>query len=64
MPRTDKVLGAPHCGEQCIGAHRGGRSLLMEYSGSSEDLARTIHAHPTMSRSGEGGRAGRRWPDV
>ena len=25
--------------------------LLMEYSGSSEDLARTIHAHPTMSEA-------------
>ena len=25
--------------------------LLMEFSGSSEDLARTIHAHPTMSEA-------------
>ena len=23
--------------------------LLMEFDGSAEDLARTIHAHPTMS---------------
>ena len=23
--------------------------LLMEFEGSAEDLARTIHAHPTMS---------------
>jgi dihydrolipoamide dehydrogenase len=47
---TDKILGA-----QILGRNAG--ELLsevvthMEYGGSAEDLARTIHAHPTMSES-------------
>jgi dihydrolipoamide dehydrogenase len=48
--KTDRVLGAhivaSNASEliaECV--------LLMEYSGSSEDLARTIHAHPTMSEA-------------
>lgn len=47
---TDKVLGVhmigPHVSEliaECV--------LAMEYSASSEDLARTIHAHPTLSEA-------------
>jgi dihydrolipoamide dehydrogenase len=47
---TDKILGA-----QILG--RGAGELIsevvthMEYSGSAEDLGRTIHAHPTMSEA-------------
>jgi len=48
--KTDKILGA-----QIIG--RGAGELIsevvthMEYGGSAEDLARTVHAHPTMSEA-------------
>lgn len=45
---TDRVLGA-----QILSANASEliaeAVLLMEFSGSAEDLARTIHAHPTMS---------------
>ncbi|WP_082782523.1 dihydrolipoyl dehydrogenase [Cephaloticoccus capnophilus] len=47
---TDTILGA-----QILGKNAG--ELIsevvthMEYSGSAEDLARTIHAHPTMSEA-------------
>ncbi|MGI9311594.1 MAG: dihydrolipoyl dehydrogenase [bacterium] len=47
---TDRLLGAhligPHASElvaECV--------LAMEYHASSEDLARTIHAHPTLSEA-------------
>ena len=48
--KTDKLLGV-----QIVA--RGASELIasavahMEYGGSSEDLARTIHAHPTLSES-------------
>ena len=48
--KTDKLLGC-----QMVG--RGAGELIsevvahMEYGGSAEDLARTIHAHPTMSEA-------------
>ena len=47
---TDKVLGVHIIG------HGGGEmiheaAVLMEFGGSSEDLARTCHAHPTMSEA-------------
>ncbi len=48
--KTDKLLGC-----QIVG--RGAGELIsevvahMEYGGSAEDLARTIHAHPTMSEA-------------
>jgi dihydrolipoamide dehydrogenase len=48
--KTDRILGA-----QIIG--RGAGELIseivthMEYGGSAEDLARTVHAHPTMSEA-------------
>ncbi len=29
--------------------------VLMEFGGSAEDLARTCHAHPTMSEAVKGG---------
>ena len=48
--KTDQVLGVhilgPQAGElihEC--------AVLMEFSGSSEDLARTCHAHPTLSEA-------------
>ncbi|MDR1280938.1 MAG: dihydrolipoyl dehydrogenase [Opitutaceae bacterium] len=48
--KTDKLLGA-----QILGRHAGeliGEIVAhMEYGGSAEDLARTIHAHPTMSEA-------------
>jgi len=48
--KTDRLLGA-----QILG--RGAGEMIsevvthMEYGGSAEDLARTIHAHPTMSEA-------------
>jgi dihydrolipoamide dehydrogenase len=47
---TDKVLGAHLLG---FGAGEMIHELavLMEFGGSSEDLARTCHAHPTMSEA-------------
>ncbi len=47
---TDRVLGV-----HIIGAGAGDliheAAVLMEFGGSSEDLARTCHAHPTMSET-------------
>jgi dihydrolipoamide dehydrogenase len=48
--KTDRVLGASIVAgnaSELIAE----TVLLMEFSGSSEDLARTIHAHPTMSEA-------------
>ncbi|MDA1066435.1 MAG: dihydrolipoyl dehydrogenase [Verrucomicrobia bacterium] len=48
--KTDKLLGVQifgHNASELIGA----AVTHMEYSGSAEDLARTIHAHPTLSES-------------
>ena len=48
--KTDRVLGV-----HIIGAGAGDMiheaAVLMEFGGSSEDLARTCHAHPTMSEA-------------
>jgi dihydrolipoamide dehydrogenase len=48
--QTDRVLGA-----QIIGKNAGEMIhelvVLMEFSGSAEDLARTTHAHPTLSEA-------------
>lgn len=48
--KTDRVLGVhivgPMAGEMIQEA-----SVLMEFSGSAEDLARTCHAHPTLSEA-------------
>jgi len=48
--QTDKILGVqiigPNAGElisECV--------LAMEYGASSEDIARTCHAHPTLSEA-------------
>ena len=47
---TDKVLGAhiigPHAGEMIAEI-----SVAMEFGASSEDIARTCHAHPTFSEA-------------
>lgn len=47
---TDRVLGAhiigPEAGEMIHEC-----AVLMEFAGSSEDLARTCHAHPTRSEA-------------
>jgi dihydrolipoamide dehydrogenase len=48
--KTDKVLGC-----HIIGAQAGELihevAVLMEFGGSAEDLARTCHAHPTLSEA-------------
>ncbi|CAM9422103.1 unnamed protein product [Chrysoparadoxa australica] len=47
---TDRILGVhiigPNAGEMIAEA-----VLTMEYGGSSEDIARTCHAHPTLSEA-------------
>jgi dihydrolipoamide dehydrogenase len=47
---TDKVLGG-----HIVGFGAGEMiheiTVLMEFSGSAEDLGRTCHAHPTMSEA-------------
>jgi dihydrolipoamide dehydrogenase len=48
--KTDRVLGA-HIVAGNASELIAETVLLMEYAGSSEDLARTIHAHPTMSEA-------------
>lgn len=48
--KTDRMLGA-HIVAGNASELIAETVLLMEYSGSSEDLARTIHAHPTMSEA-------------
>jgi len=48
--KTDKVLGA-HIVGFAAGELIAECSVLMEFGGSSEDLARTCHAHPTISES-------------
>ena len=48
--KTDKVLGV-----HIVGAHAGvmiaEMVLAMEFGASSEDIARTCHAHPTYSEA-------------
>ncbi len=47
---TDRILGVhvlgPNAGEMIAEA-----VLAMEYGASSEDIARTCHAHPTLSEA-------------
>ena len=47
---TDRVLGVhmigPHVGEMIAEA-----AVIMEFGGSAEDLARTCHAHPTLTEA-------------
>ncbi|MEM9028229.1 MAG: dihydrolipoyl dehydrogenase [Pseudomonadota bacterium] len=48
--QTDRILGVhiigPHAGEIIAEA-----SVIMEFGGSAEDLARTCHAHPTLTEA-------------
>ncbi len=50
---TDQVLGChiigPNAGEMIASA-----TLAIEYQASAEDIARTCHAHPTLSEGGSG----------
>ncbi len=48
--RTDKLLGA-HIVGFGAGEMIHEAAVLMEFGGSAEDLARTCHAHPTMSEA-------------
>ena len=48
--KTDRVLGAHMIGPD-VGNMIGEVVLAMEFSGSSEDIARTCHAHPTLSEA-------------
>jgi dihydrolipoamide dehydrogenase len=47
---TDRILGVhiigPHASEMIAEA-----AVIMEFGGSSEDLARTCHAHPTLTEA-------------
>ena len=47
---TDRVLGV-HIVGYGAGELIAEAAVLMEFGGSSEDLARTCHAHPTMSEA-------------
>ncbi len=47
---TDRVLGAHMIGAG-VGEMIHELAVLMEFGGSSEDLARTCHAHPTLSEA-------------
>ncbi|MEM1105347.1 MAG: dihydrolipoyl dehydrogenase [Pseudomonadota bacterium] len=48
--QTDKILGAHMMGVG-VGEMIGEVVLAMEFGGASEDIARTSHAHPTMSEA-------------
>lgn len=48
--QTDRVLGC-HIVGKGAGEMIHEAAVLMEFSGSAEDLARTCHAHPTMSEA-------------
>ena len=46
--KTDRILGVHVLGPQA--SHLIGEAVVaMEFAGSAEDLARTVHAHPTLS---------------
>ncbi len=48
--KTDKVLGVHMIGPD-VGNMIGEAVLAMEFSAASEDIARTCHAHPTLSEA-------------
>ena len=48
--KTDRVLGVHMVGAS-VGEMIHEAAVLMEFGGSAEDLARTCHAHPTMSEA-------------
>jgi dihydrolipoamide dehydrogenase len=47
---TDRVLGVHIVGANA-GELIGEATVIMEFGGSAEDLARTCHAHPTLSEA-------------
>ncbi len=47
---TDRILGVHIIGANA-GELIGEATVIMEFSGSAEDLARTCHAHPTLSEA-------------
>jgi dihydrolipoamide dehydrogenase len=47
---TDRILGVHIVGANA-GELIGEATVIMEFGGSAEDLARTCHAHPTMSEA-------------
>jgi len=49
-PNTDKVLGVHIIGEMA-GTMIAEAATIMEFGGSSEDIARTCHAHPTHNEA-------------
>ena len=48
--KTDRVLGVHIIGPDA-GTLIAEAAVLMEFGGSAEDLARTCHAHPTLSEA-------------
>ena len=48
--KTDKVLGVHMIGTH-VGEMIAEMALAMEFSASSEDIARTCHAHPTHTEA-------------
>ncbi len=46
--QTDRLLGVHMVGPN-VSELIGETVAIMEFGGSSEDLARTVHAHPTLS---------------
>jgi len=48
--KTDRVLGVHMIGPT-VGEMIAEAAVLMEFGGSAEDLARTCHAHPTLSEA-------------
>ena len=48
--KTDRILGVHMCGAN-VSEMIHEAVVAMEFHGSAEDLARTIHAHPTLSEA-------------
>ena len=48
--RTDRILGVHMIGPS-VGELIAEAAVIMEFGGSAEDLARTCHAHPTLSEA-------------
>ena len=48
--KTDRVLGVHMIGPT-VGEMIAEAAVLMEFGGSAEDLARTCHAHPTLTEA-------------
>jgi dihydrolipoamide dehydrogenase len=48
--KTDRVLGVHICGPRASDMIAEA-AAVMEYAGSSEDIARTCHSHPTLSEA-------------